>query len=155
MAYPNATEAQVITLPASSCEGLSSPFEISAPTPGEPDYPYLGLSTLSQSAAVLDPNENSTAGNYAVLLGTVSGTSFFSNASHSAQVHLNISLISKALLELSRAPRTTRSPRPLVAARSTSAASPPSGASTAARTSSPSTGSTPQIGRASCRERVS
>ena len=65
-----------MTLPASTCGGLSSPFEILAITPNASAYPYFGLSTLSQSAAVLDPNDNSTAGNYAVLLGTVSGAVF-------------------------------------------------------------------------------
>ncbi|KAL8291574.1 hypothetical protein RQP46_002552 [Phenoliferia psychrophenolica] len=73
VSYPNSTEAQTVTLPSSSCGALAAPFEISAPTPSAAGYPFLGLSTLSQSASVLDPNPNSTAGNYAVLLGTVDG----------------------------------------------------------------------------------
>ncbi|KAL8290128.1 hypothetical protein RQP46_003067 [Phenoliferia psychrophenolica] len=73
VSYPNATEAQIVTLPASSCGSLVAPFEIGAITPNASAYPYMGLSTLSQSASVLDPNANSTAGNYAVILGTLDG----------------------------------------------------------------------------------
>ncbi|KAL8290139.1 hypothetical protein RQP46_003078 [Phenoliferia psychrophenolica] len=73
VSYPNATEAQIVTLPASSCESLVAPFEIVAITPNASAYPYMGLSTLSKSASVLDPNVNSTAGDYAVILGTVDG----------------------------------------------------------------------------------